>query len=80
LFNSHPVTAGKRNKLEIRDNVAKIFACHSAIRTGDALNATEMAALLDQLFAAETPYFCPHGRPVITKITLDELDKRFGRT
>jgi DNA mismatch repair protein MutL len=71
---------GKRNKLEVRDNVAKIFACHSSIRTGDALNTTEMAALLDQLFAAETPYFCPHGRPVITKITLDELDKRFGRT
>ncbi|MFQ5632624.1 MAG: DNA mismatch repair endonuclease MutL, partial [bacterium] len=71
---------GQRNTLEIRDNVAKIFSCHSSIRTGDALNSAEMAALLDQLFAAETPYFCPHGRPVITKITLDELDKRFGRT
>lgn len=71
---------GKRNKLEIRDNVAKIFSCHSSIRTGDRLTPAEMAALLDQLFAAETPFFCPHGRPVITKITLDELDKRFGRT
>lgn len=70
---------GKRNRLEIRDNVAKIFSCHSSIRTGDRLSSAEMAALLDQLFAAETPYFCPHGRPVITKITLDELDKRFGR-
>ena len=70
---------GKRNKLEIRDNVAKIFSCHSSIRTGDRLTQAEISALLEQLFAAETPYFCPHGRPVITKITLDELDKRFGR-
>lgn len=71
---------GKRANLEVRDNVAKIFACHSSIRTGDALSTQEMHALLEQLFAAETPYFCPHGRPIFTKISLDELDRRFGRT
>lgn len=70
---------GKREKLEIRDNVAKSFACHTAIRSGEALTVEEMNALLTQLFATETPYFCPHGRPVIVNISLDELDKRFGR-
>lgn len=73
------VKRGKREKLEIRDNVAKTFACHTAIRTGDPLSLPEMIALIEQLFAAETPYFCPHGRPVMTKITLEDLDKRFGR-
>jgi len=71
---------GKRENLEIRDNVAKIFACHSSIRAGDSMTGAEMTALISQLLDAETPYFCPHGRPVITKISLEELDKRFGRT
>ena len=71
---------GKRNKLEIRDNIAKTFACHTSVRAGDGLNDTEIQALMDQLFAAETPYFCPHGRPVMSKISIEEMDKRFGRT
>jgi len=38
-----------------------------------------MNALIDQLFATENPYFCPHGRPVMITITVDELDRRFDR-
>ncbi len=70
---------GKRENLEIRDNVARSFACHSAIRSGDRLSLATMNALIDQLFATKSPYFCPHGRPVIINIPLEELDKRFGR-
>jgi DNA mismatch repair protein MutL len=70
---------GKRENLEIRDNVARSFACHTAIRSGDRLSLTTMNALIDQLFATKSPYFCPHGRPVIINIPLEELDKRFGR-
>ncbi|KAA3616625.1 MAG: DNA mismatch repair endonuclease MutL [Calditrichaeota bacterium] len=71
---------GKRNNLEIRDNVAKTWACHGSIRSGDALTFEEINALIAQLFEADTPYFCPHGRPVIVKISVDELDIRFNRT
>ncbi len=71
---------GKRNNLEIRDNIARSYACHTAIRSGDPLNIHEMNALIEQLFKTETPYFCPHGRPVLVNISLEELDKRFGRT
>lgn len=70
---------GKREKLEIRENIAASFACHSAIRSGDRLTLASMNALIDQLFATKAPYFCPHGRPVIVNIPLEELDKRFGR-
>ncbi len=71
---------GKRSNLEIRDNVAKIWACHSSIRSGDALTANEINTLIAQLFETETPYFCPHGRPVIVRVSVEELDKRFNRT
>ena len=66
--------------IDARDNLAKSFACKAAIKAGDRLNMTEMIILIDHLFAAKMPYVCPHGRPVIIKIPLEELDKRFGRT
>lgn len=66
--------------LEKRDNLAKSFACRSAIKSGDRLNYTEMIGLIDNLFASQMPYVCPHGRPTVIRITTDELDKRFSRT
>ncbi|MDZ4712302.1 MAG: DNA mismatch repair endonuclease MutL [bacterium] len=66
--------------LEKRDNLAKSFACRSAIKAGDKLTYNEMTGLIDDLFAAQMPYVCPHGRPTVIRITTDELDKRFSRT
>jgi len=70
---------GKREKLEIRDNVARSYACHTAVRSGDRLTPATMQALIAQLFTTKAPYFCPHGRPVMIQIPLEELDKKFGR-
>jgi DNA mismatch repair protein MutL len=66
--------------LDARDALAKSFACKAAIKAGDRLNTAEMVALIEHLFLAKMPYVCPHGRPVIVKIPLEELDRRFGRT
>lgn len=63
-----------------KDNLAKSFACKSAIKAGDPLTEKEMLSLIDNLFACKIPYVCPHGRPVFIKLTIDELDRRFGRT
>jgi len=67
-------------QLEVRDNLAKSFSCKAAIKAGDSLTETEMRILVDKLFATSMPYVCPHGRPIIIKIPLEEFDKRFGRT
>lgn len=69
-----------RVKLDARDNVAKSFSCKAAIKAGDKLTETEMRSLIDQLFATSMPYVCPHGRPVLIKLSLAELDRRFFRT
>lgn len=68
-----------QQKLEPRDNLAKSFACKAAIKFGDAMNQAEMRSLIEQLFATQVPYVCPHGRPVVVKLSLSELGKRFGR-
>lgn len=65
--------------LGIHERVAASFSCRSAIMAGDRLGLAEMNLLIDQLFATENPYFCPHGRPIIVNISLEELDKRFER-
>lgn len=70
----------REKKLEHKDNIAKSFSCKAAIKTGDKLSESEMRLLIDQLFATSMPYVCPHGRPVLIKISLSEFDKRFGRT
>ena len=66
--------------LDKRDNLAKSFACRSAVKSGDKLARQEMLGLIDSLFACKMPYVCPHGRPTVIRITTEELDKRFSRT
>ncbi len=61
------------------EKVAAAYACKNAVKSGEKLSQTEMQNLVDQLFACETPFFCPHGRPVIVTIDLEELDRKFKR-
>jgi DNA mismatch repair protein MutL len=65
--------------LEVRDNLLKSFACRAAVKAGDKLTNDEMKELLHQLMEAKMPYVCPHGRPIVLRIPVDELDRRFGR-
>ncbi len=67
------------NVTDEKDKIAKSFACKSAIKAGDPLTEREMLSLIDSLFATKIPYVCPHGRPVFIRLSIDELDRRFGR-
>jgi len=59
--------------------LAASYACKAAIKAGDTLSHDEMRSLIHRLFRCNHPYHCPHGRPVIVNLTLDELHKRFER-
>lgn len=54
-------------------------ACKAAIKGHDELTAVEAKGLLEQLEALEQPYNCPHGRPLVIRMTRYELEKRFKR-
>lgn len=62
------------------EEVCKAFACKTAVKAGQPLRPEEMNSLIDKLFATDLPYLCPHGRPTMIKLPLDELEKRLGRT
>ncbi|MEP0545301.1 MAG: DNA mismatch repair endonuclease MutL [Rhodothermales bacterium] len=66
-------------QLQDRDNLAKSLARRSAIKPGKALSDDEARSLIDQLFTCEMPYACPHGRPTMIKISMEELERRFNR-
>lgn len=68
------------DKATLRHSSLAYLSCHGAIKAGDTLNVREMKELLEALFHTETPYVCPHGRPIIVRFTPGELAKLFKRT
>ena len=62
-----------------KKEIARVVACRGAIKAGQRLSAVEMQSLIDRLFATENPYTCPHGRPIVVRWTIEELNHRFGR-
>lgn len=67
-------------KMDFKDKLAQSMACHAAIKINHKLSKKEMLELINQLFACNNPFVCPHGRPTIIDITFEELYKRFKRT
>jgi DNA mismatch repair protein MutL len=60
--------------------IRKTVACKAAVKAGDTLHLPQMQELLKQLVNVDQPYTCPHGRPVVSVLPKDELDRRFDRT
>lgn len=60
------------------DCISRI-ACRAAVKAGDELGLQEIKGLARELSAADTPYTCPHGRPIAFTLSRDELKKYFGR-
>jgi DNA mismatch repair protein MutL len=65
--------------MERRDGIAASIACHGAIRAGKSLGTQEMAELVRQLEGAENPNTCPHGRPTMIRLSVQHLERQFGR-
>ncbi|MCD6322506.1 MAG: DNA mismatch repair endonuclease MutL [Clostridiales bacterium] len=55
------------------------MACKSSVKANTILNEIEVQTLISRLKNLENPYTCPHGRPVIVKLTRRELEKIFKR-
>jgi DNA mismatch repair protein MutL len=55
------------------------MACHSAVRSGRRMEAAEIRQLLQDWRDAGLPSTCPHGRRIAMRLTIEELDRIFGR-
>lgn len=70
---------GSGKTTEVKYDVIATKACKAAVKAYDKLSMEEMNYLIEQMSYSEDPYTCPHGRPTIIKITLNELEKKFKR-
>ncbi|UUV19689.1 DNA mismatch repair endonuclease MutL [Fusobacteria bacterium ZRK30] len=61
-----------------REKVIISMSCRNAIKAGEKLTLEEMETLISDLHKVGK-YTCPHGRPIILKMTFDEMNKKFNR-
>jgi DNA mismatch repair protein MutL len=64
----------------LRTKIAASVSCHAAIKVNMALERSKMEWLLRELGKTECPMTCPHGRPVVLRYGLKEIEKAFKRT
>ncbi len=76
LAEGTPLSGGD---LERVDHLLATVACHSVVRAGDTIGRPAALALLAQLDEVDLRSHCPHGRPVMLRMPLSEIERRFGR-
>jgi DNA mismatch repair protein MutL len=59
--------------------MAATMACHAAVKANDPLTREKMQYLLDELQATAHSSVCPHGRPVVLRLTRREIERNFDR-
>ncbi len=69
----------KMSTLRLGEDMIATTVCRQAIKANDRLHELEVKKLLEDLFACDMPYCCPHGRPTLIQISYGELEKKFGR-
>jgi len=65
---------------DLRLKIATSVACHAAIKVNMPLERKKMEWLLRELGRTECPMSCPHGRPIVLRYGLKEIEKAFKRT
>jgi len=63
----------------IRTNIAASIACHAAIKVNMPLEQNKMEWLLRELSRTDCPMSCPHGRPVVLRYSVKEIQRAFKR-
>ncbi|HEV7375310.1 MAG TPA: DNA mismatch repair endonuclease MutL [Pyrinomonadaceae bacterium] len=76
------VDAEKRGAVRatLRDEIAASLACRAAIKVNTPLATEKMRWLIDRLLLTSSPTTCPHGRPVILRLTTRDIEKSFHRS
>ncbi|HET6841131.1 MAG TPA: DNA mismatch repair endonuclease MutL [Candidatus Angelobacter sp.] len=67
------------NLEKIRAQIAASIACHAAIKINMPLEQAKMEWLIQELAKTECPMSCPHGRPVVLRYSVKEIQKAFKR-
>jgi DNA mismatch repair protein MutL len=75
----HGLNLEQMNLEKIRARIAASIACHAAIKVNMPLEQNKMEWLLQELAKTDCPMTCPHGRPVVLRYSLKDIQKAFKR-
>jgi DNA mismatch repair protein MutL len=64
---------------EVEARIAGRVCKRLAVKAGQVLTSEEQRSLLNDLEACQSPRTCPHGRPTMIHLTVDALERQFGR-
>lgn len=67
-------------KTTLLDDIAASLACKAAIKINMKLTPEKMRWLIDRLLVTSSPTTCPHGRPVILRLSMKDIERGFHRT
>lgn len=67
-------------KSTLRDDIAASLACKAAIKINMKLTPEKMRWLIDRLLITTSPTTCPHGRPVILRLSMKDIERGFQRS
>jgi DNA mismatch repair protein MutL len=67
-------------KATLRDDIAASLACKAAVKINMRLTPEKMQWMIDKLLTTSSPTTCPHGRPVILRLTMKDIERNFHRT
>lgn len=70
---------GRESLESVREEIAASLACRAAIKINMPLGEEKMLWLIDELLRAKNPWTCPHGRPVILRFPIRDIERQFLR-
>ncbi|MDD5066574.1 MAG: DNA mismatch repair endonuclease MutL [bacterium] len=65
--------------VRMKEELIKSMACKAAVKAGDTLAGEQKESLINELLKTEGRYTCPHGRPAVIRLSMNEIGKWFHR-
>jgi DNA mismatch repair protein MutL len=70
---------GPKTDAPAMERALAFVACHGAIKANTPLAREEMERLVADLGRTRTPYFCPHGRPIVSRVSMQDIRRELKR-
>src|SRR5439155_1567952 len=80
LVDARPLFGRVLGRVQDTFVVSAFVACRAAVKANTALAREEMERLVTELGTTETPYFCPHGRPIVSRVSLGDIRRELKRS
>ncbi len=63
----------------LQDDIAAAMACKAAVKINTKLSPEKMTWMIDNLLLTSSPSTCPHGRPIVLRLTMKDIERKFQR-